>query len=222
MLPAENYHQTLQRFVTLYTEEEPTNQNGKDLKKALDIIKTISKKQRIFRNLIKRTNKQLKQPNLTSREKSILRKEINKYRKEIRAVNIPYQETFRRMLLSSQSPDVAILILYQYKNRLPEYWYNRLIKKLSGLPNKELNRYVENKYFDYLIHPAMDLYVCALGYPCDEQAYLMYFQCLGMKYKANINACNKPVYQYYLSDFLTENMQYDVFKLLSFFGGYKP
>lgn len=195
---------------------QPNNKEGVELKKLYDLNRDVAQEQHFDDSLIKNAHKQLKSKNITNKDKSKYWRLIRQSENNIKQINQKFQNRYLNLLKQSSSPDVVFNILYNYKKRLPESWKENLIKNLSGLPSNELNNKLDNRYFDYLIHPSIDLYLCSIGYPCDKQAYYMYFQCLGFKYKANSKACNEPVYSYYLSDFLTENMQYDVLKIIKY------
>ena len=211
----ETYQEMLNRLgKMLYSQ--PNSKEGKELKKIYNLNSDVAKEQYFDNNLIKYSQKQLKSKNISNKDKSKYWRLIRQSENNIKQINQSFQYQYITLLKQSSSPDVVRYILYHYKKLLPESWKDNLIKKLSGIPSNELNHKLENRYFDYLIHPSIDLYLCSIGYPCDERAYFMYFQCLGLKYKAHSNACNRPVYSYYLSDFLTENMQYDVLKIVKY------
>jgi len=215
----ENYIQMVTRLQNDFDATVPSTKNGSDLKLTVGLNKRISLKIREIKLKTQLSKTKLKSEK-DKTTKQMLRHKISTSKGQIWKLRNKYRERYNAILKSTQSPDAIISILYNYKNTLPHQWYLGILYKLTGIEDRFITSLTENHYFDDLIISSADLYVCSLGYLCDENAYLMYFQCLGIKYKANEKACGIKVYDYYFTDFLTENMQIDALKIIDYFKDY--
>ncbi len=197
----------------------PQTPEGLELKEFNQLTKQLFKEQQFDLEQMKNAQLKINSNRVSTYNKNKYRQLLSQSKKNLDKIAKKYHNRFLNLLNVGLSPDVKHLIISNYHEYLPSSWKDDLIQSLSGISSAELSQNINNHYFAQLIHPSKDLYLCTIGYPCDEKSYLMYFQCLGLKYSANKEACNQPVYSYYFSDFLTQNMQYDAIKVINYMRG---
>jgi Mg2+ and Co2+ transporter CorA len=215
----EGYSAMMSRLKKNFDKSAHNSKNGSDLKQVVELNDNILSQINVINQKVKTLKTKLNSEKSKNKRVALMHK-ISDTKGAIWRLRNKNREKYNALLKSTRSPDAIRSILYNYLNVLPHKWYLGILYKLTGINDRFVTEYTENYYFKNLLTPSIDLYVCSLGYPCDEKAYLMYCQCLGIKYKAREEACGRRVDDFILTDFLNKNMQVDALKIVKYFKEY--